>query len=460
MPPSRPALEGRGNSLIQKFRIIPNLKNKATLTIHPTAAKRLKVCQEERRFIQFGLKSQEVKLLISPEIKSQEILLSEGIIDILKIPLAPKFEIMAKDNQLVLGPYIGILAAKGNQRLDEIVTNLSNYVYHYNALGGAILAFSLDGVDTEQNIIRGYVFNPETKKWILGSYSYPAAIMQRIRINKYWRNHFQTTVGNFVFNNYIFDKWEMHQWLSHSSPVQNHLPETILYRKVQDIFFFLKEYHKAYLKPLSGSQGSGVIEATQKGSYILLRYRINGEEQEAYFDSPQEGKALLQKLLQKGKYIIQKAVDLITSEDRIIDFRLIILKNQWGEWEDFGMIGRYSKAKSIISNISGGGQAELGEKTLERVLNLKAEEVYTLRKQMSEVAIEAAKSVEAQGIHCGNLGVDLGLDKKGHIWIIEINNRDPNHTIAIDAGDKHMFYKIKLANMLYAKRLAGFAKEL
>ena len=44
----------------------------------------------------------------------------------------------------------------------------------------------------------------------------------------------------------------------------------------------------------------------------------------------------------------------------------------------------------------------------------------------------------------------------GHIWIIEVNNKDPNHTILLDAKDRQQLYSIKRANMLYAKRLAGF----
>ena len=443
-----------------KIKLIPNLVSSRSLTIHPQLATKLSLNKEEKRIINFGILSWDSKIVISSEIEPDEIIVSPKIIEALKIPLAPKYEIQLNSNQLVFGPYIGILAAKTNDKLDQIVNNLSNYVYHYQNIGGAILAFSLDGVDRENKLIRGYIFNPLKQQWDLGFYPYPSAILQRININRCWKNHFQTTIGNCIFNNYIFDKWEMHKWLSKNSKVNSFLPETILYRKAKDLFWFLENHPKAYVKPLSGSQGTGVIEASKKGNFVLLRYRIGEQNCEAYCESTQELETIFKLILSKGRYIIQQGIDLITQEDRIIDFRLLIIKNQFGDWEDMGMIGRYSKPKSVISNISGGGRAELGEDTLKEVLQLTDEEVYKLRIQLSRVAMEAAKSIEACGIHCGNLGIDLGLDKKQQIWIIEINNRDPNHTIAIDAGSRKIFYQVKLANMLYAKKLAGFAKEL
>lgn len=123
------------------------------------------------------------------------------------------------------------------------------------------------------------------------------------------------------------------------------------------------------------------------------------------------------------------------------------------------MIARTGNINSIVSNISRGGLAEKGEIILKKHLNMTDKEAFIRRNIMSNLSIAIAKSIEECGINCGNLGIDLGIDKKGKIWLIEVNNKDPNHTIAIDAEDRQMFYKIKMKNMLYCKYLDGFRED-
>jgi len=77
---------------------------------------------------------------------------------------------------------------------------------------------------------------------------------------------------------------------------------------------------------------------------------------------------------------------------------------------------------------------------------------------MEEIALDVGECLDKSGRFYGNLGVDLALDTDGHIWIIEVNNRNPNHTIAIDAKNRPLFYKARLDSMLYAKFLAGFGR--
>ena len=75
---------------------------------------------------------------------------------------------------------------------------------------------------------------------------------------------------------------------------------------------------------------------------------------------------------------------------------------------------------------------------------------------MESLAVKACESLEKTGMHLGNIGMDIGLNRSGHLWIIEINNRGPDMTIALDAGDREMYYRIKSAPLDYAKWLSGF----
>lgn len=97
-----------------------------------------------------------------------------------------------------------------------------------------------------------------------GTYYYPASIFKRIGMVKELRDHFHTLLGDAVFNNYIFNKWEAHQWLNSIDNVKDHIPHTILYETPKDIREFLNKYDTAYIKPIYGSQGIGIVKIEKK----------------------------------------------------------------------------------------------------------------------------------------------------------------------------------------------------
>jgi len=67
--------------------------------------------------------------------------------------------------------------------------------------------------------------------------------------------------------------------------------------------------------------------------------------------------------------------------------------------------------------------------------------------------------MEGSGGHYGNLGIDMTIDRLRRIWILEANRRNPDHSIAVDAGNVDMYRRCLLANLLYCKRLSGFIEE-
>ena len=287
-------------------------------------------------------------------------------------------------------------------------------------------------------------------------YPYPAALFKRTGLNRRLRNHMHKIIGNAIFNEYVLDKRETYDWLSAFIDIKPHIPETKVYNHVGDLRKYLNLFSRVYIKPIVGSQGVGIVEISKENEGFLVSFVEDNYIKKIKFQNESALCKYLDGLLTKGKVIIQRGVELVHTEGRKNDFRLLILKNNKGIWEDYGMIVRHGVKGSIISNISGGGVAEKGDSFLRNSLNLNEDNAYQLRKQISNLAIKVGEAIDLCGVNCGNLGIDMGIDDKGHIWIIEVNNKDPNHTIALDANEKNMFYSIKKANMLYAKRLAGF----
>lgn len=442
------------------YKITAIFSGSGNMRVNSETARLLGIADRKILYLRFGINAMEAKLAISEEPDAAEIMLSQDILHFLKLPLSLRYEARSRRNELIIGPYIGILACVKEQDLESTVNNLSSYVYHYRKINGAILAFSAEGVDTQTHRINGYLYRPEKEDWVKGTFDYPAAIFKKTGIGPSLRNHFRSVLGDAVFNNYIFNKWEAYEWLSPYPRLHACFPETQLYANHPDVMKFLDRWGKIYIKPLYGSQGKNIIRVEKKGKWYFTRLGSADKNEELCFKEHRQFRDFLSGTLEKGKYIIQRSLDLIQDGERAVDFRILLLKGPDGSWQDIGMIARYGIKDSITSNVSTGGSAEAGETAIRKVLQLPDIDAGILRGKMSRIAIDAAKGLENCGINCGNLGVDMALDTAGDIWIIEINNIDPNHTIAIDAGDRQMFYNARLMNMLYAKYLAGFGEEV
>jgi hypothetical protein len=420
-----------------KFNLFADKTTEDSIVLHPVNALVLGIKSSRSRVVlRYGAASLPIRFLTSEDMGKEEAALSHNIANRLRIPLSSWYEIRHKDDEIHLGPYIGFLLTRSARDLRQNLPHLSEYVKHYGEIGGTIAAFPLEGVNTRHHTIEGVVFNPKTGKWDRGTCGYPSAIFIKSRmIPGEWLKHFESHLGKRIFNNFNFDKWEMYQLL-HASKIEEHLPPSIRYKKSEDIRSFLERYRQIYVKPIHGSRGN-----TNRSLFF------------ARFSQLRE---LLKTTIAPEAFIIQKAVDLISYKKRIIDFRFIMVKNENGEWKDAGLFARYGSPESVVSNISAGGRAVPGGKTLKEMFHLSSEELSEWKERITALAYRVAQRIDDSGVNCGNMAVDIGIDTQGKMWILEIQHNHPDPTLALDAGDYGAFSKILLHHLLYLKGLAGF----
>ena len=122
------------------------------------------------------------------------------------------------------------------------------------------------------------------------------------------------------------------------------------------------------------------------------------------------------------------------------------------------MVGRIGVEGSVVSNRSSGGKVVNGKDLLLSAFNFSEEEMLNYYQKMSEIATKAAEELDKyENIY--KYGVDIGIDRHRHIWIIELNNRSPNDNIFSYVGDYDTVLKIKDSRLFYAKYLAGFPEK-
>lgn len=404
--------------------------------------------------IHFGLQKCEVKAVSSDLIKENEIVIAGDVIDHLMIPMNQEYEIRYNKDGFHIGPIIGIVAGRNLKKLDEKVHKLVRYVRNYHKIGGAIIAFSNEGIDREKKRISGYLYNPIQKKWEKGIYPYPLAIIKRNSLNKDLQQHFESVIGNRIFNSSTFNKWEMYTLFKNSSDLKPYLPETKMYRNIAEIQQMLEKHDSIYIKPIKGMQGKKVAKVENKSERIVIQSIDEETKIDRVFKDLNDAKEFLKQNFREEEFILQQSLNL-RFNDSIIDFRVILVKDQTGEWKNLGIMGRNGVKGQIVSNRHRGGKVEQADITLGKIFT-DQNKVFEYKKKIEMLAKMAAKTIENCGFHFGKLGIDIGIDADGCVWLIEINHRNPNDFVASFAGDKELVNLIRLYNMCYAKKLAGF----
>jgi glutathione synthase/RimK-type ligase-like ATP-grasp enzyme len=355
----------------------------------------------------------------------------------------------------VLEPYIGIMVKKKNKH--SLCLERAVYAELYSDIGGTLLLFGPDQVDTKARKISGQIFNSQSRSWESGSFSYPSSVLNKAMTPKPLIEHLKKTIGKAaVINDYRLDKWQIYKRLARTE-LRRHLPKTILYRNPSDITRMPGTYAAVYFKPLLGSGGKNIWKLSKKRGSFMLTQRTAKESVTRSFVKRKKLANFLSRHLVPQRYIIQQSIDLISQNNSLIDFRMVLVKDECGKWQDQGLFARIGSPKCIVSNIAAGGRAENGCQLLEKHYAIGEKEVAFIRTQMFLLAKKAAKHLEESGVHLGNLGMDFGIDLTGHIWLLEVNHNDPDHTIALDAGDQEAYMRIMKSNLQYAITVAGFS---
>lgn len=427
------------------------------LVIHPEKVDAIGLGGRKYTCLSFGNQKHDVKIRMNQEIAQENLLLSRNLIKELHLPDYPVYEIRVNQNEITIGPYIGLLMSNEEKRLTSSRLNkMMVYVKEYEKLHGAIIVFALNKVDQERRLIDGYCYNPGKKCWEKGIFPYPSAIYRTIGLSVAWKNHFLSALGDKIFNSRYFNKWEMYQWFSQEPGLNPHIPYTVLYHSPQDVLEMLERFSIIYIKPIFGLQGRGIVRISVENRMLILKYRESGTNRIVTFKDRGKAGEYIQERFRHGRYLIQQAVDLLEYKGGLVDFRCVVQKNQSNKWVCQAIIGRSGVKDSIVSNISSGGAAFTAKNILRKAIATSEENIDELKKKIAAFAITVCHKLDEYGINCGTLGLDIGMDPQGGLWLIEINNRDPDPSIAMDIHDLPLYYTLKTGPLFYAKFLAGF----
>ncbi|NHM31114.1 YheC/YheD family protein [Neobacillus terrae] len=215
-------------------------------------------------------------------------------------------------------------------------------------------------------------------------------------------------------------KWKKHKLMMGNTNLQAYLPKTILLSN-RSLIEWVENYTKVMLKPCFGSQGKGVIQIT---SFPNKDFEVHHEYQRTII----KGKEQLYDYLKENyyrrrntKYIIQEKIPLASIQENPFDIRVMVQRKiNTSEWTVTAKCAKVAANNYVITNVA---KAILPvDQALEEscLSNFSLANIDT---KLNEISLTIVEHLSYFYPKTRAFGIDLGIDEKGEIWIIEVNLR-------------------------------------
>lgn len=415
--------------------------------IDESLANSLGLSENQTVNLSYGMRKCQVTVKYQSSVKDHSIYISTKTIESLLIDTKMTYQVHFKNNELIIGPVIGLLLGRTLKKVEKNLKHFLIYTLVYEQNYGVLFVFSEDSIDFEKREITGYIYDQNAPdQWRLERVPFPGAIFRRVEVSPKTFQALEDTMGSRFFNSKYFDKWQFWSWLSSFEETRNHLPETTNKLNLYSLDTYLTKYGGAILKPKSGSRGKGIYLIKESDGHY--KYSKNYEEGWQHLS-----KGKMTEFLKKHKYsLLQQPIELQTYENRKVDYRIILQKSEHGTWQCTGMIARFGKENGIASNFKANGFAMEGSSALKLQFNYDERQAFQKYEEIVEVCIKVAEKLDLYGSY-GDFGIDVGVDHEEKIWVIEVNKRQ-DHDFPLMIKDRKMYYEVKSNPILYSKYVA------
>lgn len=365
------------------------------------------------------------------EMDPNMMLIPENILKDFCLPIQDyKFQAIYQPDLLTLelGPVIGLLTDFPSNEEEEphfrSIHAFCEELHHgITETGGFFYVFSYD-----QFLNRGYYLI--NGKWSPFEHPLPDVIYNRIHSRKLEHSepfkHFRKRLETLLiplFNERFLSKWEVYNQIFHEKHLFPFLPKTKIYTK-EHLYELTQEFETVFIKPVHGSQGRNIVKLKkEEDSQFSIQTSIaalNDRSRNKYLLD--EVHQLIKQILHNRFYIVQQGIELVTFESCAMDFRVLCHKNLNNHWQVTSIVARVASENEFVSNIARGGRILRPLNVLHTCLgHKKSIEVLAL---MKELALETASTISGSSTGItGELGIDIGVDQEGQLWIIEVNSK-------------------------------------
>lgn len=368
-------------------------------------------------------------------------------------PTDVRLEVLIRNNEIHLGPLIGMLLVKDHEKLTtKVLERLKERIPSNEKGKGVVFVVSQDWIDVKKKLLRGYYYSVQGE-WKEGVFPFPTVLYNRTYIKKSYFNKLRKNVEMRVFNNCLMTKTKLWKLLRKDASVNQHLPFTQTLRGVSSFLAMINHFDAVYLKPTNLSRGRGIYKAEK----IKLGYLIKDtNNQEKVLFTEQELEQFITSLTEKRQYIIQQGVPFMYGKS-LVDFRTYMQKDETKNWNCSGIYGRISKPNRVITNLKHSQEVLPLDQALKKFFNLNRTQRLEIEQEIIQVCKNVCIALERKKQNLADVAIDVVVDKQMKVWVLEVQ-------VSYAADErlyqlpKSIYKKVWQTPLMYAKALTGFEK--
>ncbi|MBJ6359714.1 YheC/YheD family protein [Paenibacillus sp. GCM10012307] len=214
------------------------------------------------------------------------------------------------------------------------------------------------------------------------------------------------------------NKLVKYKWMTKWSKLAPYLPETARFNERQ-FRRLLDKYGDIVVKPNGGSRGRNVIRVFYSGNG---RYTIHHENKQISVLGLTNAKQAVMRRISSENYIVQRRIRLATVNRQPFDVRVIVQrKAQSNKWEVTGKLAKLAGKGYIVTNLTRSGGSALPFSKAIQKSSIENRFKKGLVSELNTVAVYSAHCLRSLYPKQRIYGLDVGIDNKGFIWIIEAN---------------------------------------
>ncbi|MCR2802549.1 YheC/YheD family endospore coat-associated protein [Paenibacillus soyae] len=393
-----------------------------------------------KQFKLAGKRSIRIKLgnvAISAPVKllrraGNHVYLSAGVRNAIKVPKTGNVCLISTgDNEIQLGPLVGILTDTIHPAESYPFGNRSGFIKEVIRTGSRkayMFGFTPNDINWQKETVNGYFLNAQGG-WFRKVVPLPDVVYNRLPNRKAESTSYISSVRErFVkkqiplFNWSFLNKADVYKLLDNDPEALAHLPESVANPSPAKIKEMLEKYQFLYFKPGGGSLGIGIYRLTYhpvRGYFV--RYRRGSQNVLVRYPSFSSMMRMLQARLggRISQYVAQQGIRLVEIDKCQLDFRFHMHKNGHNQWVPAGIGAKKAGRGSVTTHVKNGGSLMTPEQALGRTFGSEANAILEKAKR---VAVKLSEAIERNYPHrLGELGLDIGIDKSGDVWMFEAN---------------------------------------
>jgi hypothetical protein len=405
---------------------------------------RFKLSKEKEYIVHFGQLSQS--LYFEPvQIEAKDIYICKYVFDRLLLYDDMILNIWKKNQEVFLGPVVGIFETP--KFLSNILNGDITY-YEFQNIKASISEncfsyyFTIEDIDWTNKMVKGVTFIKSLDRWEYNWFPMPNVLYdqgvfladsiksQAKEIRKQLRSNPNIKLINTLNG---FGKWQLCDRLSKYSALRKYIPETVPFSSFDDVVSMINKHKLIFLKTFHGSKGYEVISIKKINKKYKLNYYDYGVKQ-IVLGKIKEVEEFVYKFMGESKFIVQQGIDLIKFNGHSTDLRVLIQKDEEGLWQEMYTLVKIAKGKATITNHAVGGDSAIYEQIYPHLCNSYPDVSVPTTRMLINRTIKIASYIEKEFGSFGEIGMDLGIDSMGNIWLIEANAK-PDKIIGLDELD-------------------------